>query len=88
MFVIDAIRSIQTFNAPVLGGPGTAAGNSIWMQLWIQLEGVLVTLVWSGVAAWIAFTIAKLVCGGLRVDADHEREGLDIRTHGETGYQH
>ena len=76
------------FNAPVLGGPGTAAGNSIWMQLWIQLEGVLLTLVWSGVAAWIAFKIAKVVCGGLRVDADHEREGLDIRTHGETGYQH
>ncbi len=76
------------FNSPVLGGPGTAAGNSIWMQLWIQLEGVLVTLVWSGIAALIAFKIAQYVCGGLRVDADHEREGLDIRTHGETGYQH
>ncbi|WP_341669272.1 ammonium transporter [Alcaligenes sp. SDU_A2] len=75
------------FNAPSWGGPGTAAGHSVWMQLWIQLEGVLLTLVWSGVAALIAFKLAQWICGGLRVSPEHEREGLDIRTHGESGYQ-
>jgi Amt family ammonium transporter len=74
------------FNAQALGGPGTAAGTGISHQLWIQLEGVLITVVWSGLVAWLAFFVANRLCG-LRVTPEEEREGLDIGSHGETAYQ-
>jgi len=54
-------------------------------QVWIQLKGVLITIVWSGVVAFIAFKIADLTIG-LRVSEEEEREGLDIASHGETAY--
>jgi len=51
----------------------------------VQLESVAITLVWSGVAAFIAFKIADLVVG-LRVPVEHEHEGLDVNSHGENAY--
>ena len=39
------------FNAQALGGPGLAEPGMIAHQLWVQLEGVLLTIVWSGVVA-------------------------------------
>ncbi|AMG36031.1 ammonium transporter [Achromobacter xylosoxidans] len=73
------------FNAQVLGGPGLAEPGMILGQLWVQLEGVLLTIVWSGVVAWIAYKIANALCG-LRVPEDQEREGLDVTSHGESAY--
>ncbi|NYT85893.1 ammonium transporter [Pollutimonas harenae] len=73
------------FNAKPLGGPGLATLAEVPYQVWLQLEGVLITIAWSAVVAWIAYFIADKVCG-LRVSADVEREGLDISTHGETAY--
>jgi ammonium transporter, Amt family len=81
------------FNNQALGGPGlvtdwvtvTVGSNSIITQLWIQLKGVLITIVWSGVVAFIAFKIVDLTIG-LRVTEEEEREGLDISSHGETAY--
>ncbi len=84
------------FNSPALGGPSlvadwvtvtmvTAADYSIISQVWIQLKGVLITIVWSGVVAFIAFKIVDLTIG-LRVSEEDEREGLDITSHGETAY--
>ncbi len=81
------------FNTQALGGPGlvgdwvTAAvtSNGIGAQVWIQLKAVLLTIVWSGVVAIVAFKIVDLVIG-LRVPEDEEREGLDITSHGETAY--
>ena len=52
---------------------------------WIQAQGVLTTMVWSGVVAFVAFKIVDMVIG-LRVPEDEEREGLDITSHGETAY--
>ncbi len=74
------------FNARPLGGPGLETLGAIPHQVWLQLEGVLITVVWSAVVAFIAYFIADKVCG-LRVPADMEREGLDIHSHGETAYQ-
>ncbi|TAL64421.1 MAG: ammonium transporter [Burkholderiaceae bacterium] len=79
--------------SPALGGTGiwdyvankVSPDYSITGQLWIQLQGVLTTIVWSGVVAFIAFKIADLVLG-LRVPEEAEREGLDITSHGETAY--
>ncbi|MEO6960196.1 MAG: ammonia channel protein, partial [Burkholderiaceae bacterium] len=74
------------FNAQALGGPGLKTIGQIPHQLWLQSEGILITLVWSGLVAWLACFVADKVCG-LRVSADVEREGLDIQLHGETAYQ-
>jgi Amt family ammonium transporter len=81
------------FAAPSLGGTGiydyvankVAEDYSIGGQVWIQLQGVLTTLVWSGVVAFIAFKLVDMVIG-LRVPEEEEREGLDITSHGETAY--
>jgi Amt family ammonium transporter len=72
------------FAAPSLGGTG-ADDFSIGSQVLIQLEAVVITIVWSGVVALVAFLIAKAVTG-LRVAEDEEREGLDITSHGEAAY--
>ena len=58
---------------------------SIASQLLIQAEGVVITIVWSGVVAFIAYKIVDLIMG-LRVSEESEREGLDITSHGETAY--
>jgi Amt family ammonium transporter len=82
------------FAAPSLGGAGiwdyvteTALPDySIASQVWIQLQGVLITIVLSGVVAFIAFALVKAVIG-LRVSEEAEREGLDIASHGESAYE-
>jgi Amt family ammonium transporter len=51
----------------------------------VQAKSVLVTVVWSGVVAFIAYKVADLLVG-LRVSEEAEREGLDISSHGETAY--
>ena len=81
------------FNAPGLGGPGfvtdwvtaTTGFSSIGEQVWVQAKAVGVTVVWTGVVAFIAFKIADLIVG-LRVTEEEEREGLDVNSHGEAAY--
>ena len=84
------------FCAPDLGGPGFVtdwitgavtkpAEYSIASQVWIQAKAIMITIVWSGVVAFIAYKIADLVVG-LRVPEEEEREGLDITAHGESAY--
>ena len=81
------------FASPKLGGTGiydyvankVSPDYSISGQVWIQLQGVLTTLVWSGVVAFVAYKLVDLVIG-LRVPEEEEREGLDITSHGETAY--
>ena len=72
------------FTAPSLGGTG-AADFSIVHQLGVQAEGVLITIVWSGIVAFVAYKLVDMVLG-LRVSEEDEREGLDITSHGETAY--
>jgi ammonium transporter, Amt family len=81
------------FNTQDLGGPGlvtdwvtaTVGSNPVGTQVWIQLKAVLLTIVWSGVVAFVSYKIVDLVMG-LRVSEEEEREGLDISAHGETAY--
>ena len=82
------------FASPRLGGQGVydyvankiSPDYSIADQLVIQGTGVLTTIVWSGVVAFIAYKIVDLVIG-LRVPEEEEREGLDISSHGESAYR-
>ena len=81
------------FASPSLGGTGICnyvtnkcgEWGGIGSQVWVQLQGVLVTIVVSAVVAFVAFKIVDLVIG-LRVTEEAEREGLDITSHGETAY--
>jgi len=73
------------FTASSLGGTGYAEGVTMGHQVWVQLLSVAITLVWSGVAAFIAFKIAGAIVG-LRVPEEQEREGLDVNSHGESAY--
>ncbi|HCX82078.1 MAG: ammonia channel protein [Curvibacter sp. RIFCSPHIGHO2_12_FULL_63_18] len=90
--IVGAILT-GVFASPSLGGTGVydyvtnavAEGYSIGTQVWIQTQGVLVTIVWSAVVSFIAFKLVDLVIG-LRVSEEDEREGLDISSHGETAY--
>ncbi len=75
------------FNAKAMSGPGLDSMAMVPYQLWVQFEGVLITIVWTSVVALAACYIADKVLGGMRVDADQERQGLDIHSHGETAYQ-
>ncbi|HZZ94526.1 MAG TPA: ammonium transporter [Usitatibacter sp.] len=84
------------FNAPQLGGPSfpvdwftgklvTPADYSIMSQFIIQAKAVGVTIVWSGVVAFVAYKIVDMVVG-LRVPEEDERIGLDITSHEESAY--
>jgi Amt family ammonium transporter len=72
------------FSAAAFGG---VKGDDYAMmsQLWIQIEGVLITIVWSGVVSAVLFKLIDMTIG-LRVDSDTERQGLDVATHGEQAY--
>lgn len=82
--IVGAIL-VGIFNAQAFGGPGLESASMIMGQLWIQIEGVLITIVWSAVVAYVAYKIADAVAG-IRVPEDVEREGLDINSHGESAY--
>jgi Amt family ammonium transporter len=61
-----------------IGGVDGGAG-----QFFIQIEGVALTLAWSGIGSFILLKIIDMVIG-LRVSEDVERDGLDLGLHGET----
>lgn len=75
---------VGVFAAPGLGGTGGDDFNMMG-QLFVQAEGVVITMVWSSVVAYIAYKIVDMIVG-LRVSEEAEREGLDISEHGETAY--
>lgn len=75
---------VAVFNAPSLGGQG-GDDYVIAAQLAVQAKGVIVTIIWSGVVAAIAYKIVDVIVG-LRVEEEAEREGLDITSHGEQAY--
>jgi len=81
--IIGAIGT-GIFVSPALGGVGVD-GYSMMSQVMVQATGVLVTIVWSGVVAFVCFKIVDMVMG-LRVSEEAEREGLDTATHGERAY--
>jgi Amt family ammonium transporter len=67
--------------------PGSAVVAEYVMntQMIAQVKAVLLTLVWSGVGAFIIFKIVDLLIGA-RVPAEAEQTGLDLSQHGERGY--
>jgi Amt family ammonium transporter len=68
-----------------LGGVGYAEGVTMGSQFAVQVTGVIVAGVWSGVASLILIKLTQALVG-LRVGRDAETQGLDLTSHGEAGY--
>ncbi len=71
--------------SPTLGGTGLE-GYRMGHQVWVQTLGVLITIGWSALIAYLGYKLADLTVG-LRVSEEQEREGLDTTYHGERAYQ-
>jgi ammonium transporter, Amt family len=83
--IIGSILTAVTM-LPSLGGPG-GEDYAMGAQLIIQIQAVVVAIIWAAVGSAIAFGIAKVVTG-LRVTEEVEREGLDLGEHGERAYNY
>jgi Amt family ammonium transporter len=79
---------------PALGGagyydftvfPAAVADYAMGAQVWIQIQAVAFTVVWTGVVSAVLFLVIKAVFG-LRPSAEDERQGLDQTSHGESAY--
>ncbi|MGH6989276.1 MAG: ammonia channel protein, partial [Stellaceae bacterium] len=62
------------------GTPGLIEGNPL--QLWYQIEGVVIVIAYDVVVSFILLKLIDVIIG-LRVSEDVEREGLDLALHGE-----
>ncbi len=72
------------FAVASVGGAGKSGlidGNPA--QVWTQIEGILLTVVWSGVGSFVILKAIDLAIG-VRVSREAEVEGLDFALHGET----
>jgi Amt family ammonium transporter len=77
----------------LLGDPNGFLGNGasgiseqgVLAQLQVQLLGIAVIFVWTGIATWAILKILSITIG-LRVDDETENQGLDQISHGERGY--
>jgi Amt family ammonium transporter len=79
--IVGAILT-GVFAVEAIGGtPGLLEGNP--GQVWIQLQGILATVVYSAVGSFVLLKIVQMLVG-LRVDEESEVEGLDLALHGET----
>jgi len=79
--IVGAILT-GVFAVEAIGGtPGALEGNV--GQIWLQIEGIVATIVWAAVATAVILLVLKAVMG-LRVEPEAEIEGLDLRLHGET----
>ena len=63
---------------------GMVDGNSA--QVLNQLGGVALTWVLAAIGTIVILKICDLILGGVRVEEQHEIEGLDLSMHGEEGY--
>jgi len=78
--IIGAILT-GVFAMEAIGGAKGALEGNVG-QIWTQIEGVAVTLIWSGLATFVILIIVNIITG-VRVSQAVEVEGLDINLHGE-----
>ncbi len=73
------------FASASLGGIGYAGEQTMSGQFLVQVQAVVVTLLWTGIGSAILYKVVDLIVG-LRVPVEAEREGLDLASHGEAAY--
>ena len=71
----------------VFSGFGFADGiTTMGGQVYVQLVGIVSTLVYTAVVTYILLKLVSLMTNGLRVDEEGEENGLDLVDHDESGY--
>ncbi|MDR0407483.1 MAG: ammonium transporter [Campylobacteraceae bacterium] len=65
-------------------GTGLLYGNP--SQVIVQIEGVIITIIYTAIATAVVFKVASLITGGARVSAEVESQGLDETEHGERAF--
>lgn len=79
--IVGAILT-GVFASSAIMGKSDADMVPMMHQLWVQIEGVLATIIYSGIATFILLKIVDMIIG-LRISEEEEREGLDVSQHGE-----
>ncbi len=77
---VFAVGAISASAETPAGFPGLLDGNP--HQVVVQLYGMAVTLVWSGLLTFVVLKVVEFMVP-LRVSQQHEIEGLDVTQHGE-----
>ncbi len=67
------------------GGAGLPEGVTLAGQVWKQIVGAGVTIVYCAVVSFVILKVVDMVVG-LRVNDEQEQEGLDLVLHDEQGY--
>ncbi|HEM7760241.1 ammonium transporter [Acinetobacter baumannii] len=80
--IVGAILTGVFYSDEIIKAANVALAPTFTGQLWVQVEGVLATMVYSGIATFIILKVIDLIIG-LRVNSDDERMGLDLSQHGE-----
>lgn len=68
-------------------GSGAAgiADEGALAQLLIQLEGIFVICLWTGIATWLILKVTSIFID-IRVSSESEDKGLDVSEHNEQAY--
>ncbi|VAX46268.1 Ammonia transporter [Acinetobacter calcoaceticus] len=80
--IVGAILTGVFYSDEIIKAANVPLAATFTKQLWVQVEGVLATMIYSGVATFVILKVIDLVIG-IRVNADDERMGLDLSQHGE-----
>jgi len=56
-------------------------------QIWVQIESVAVTTIYTAIMTVVVYYIVSAITGGVRVDEETETVGLDDSIHGERGFE-
>ncbi|RMA97698.1 ammonium transporter [Hydrogenothermus marinus] len=76
---IFALQSLAWDGSPLQNGDRLG-------QIWVQVESILFTIIYTAIMTTILFFVAKVLTKGARVDEESETVGLDETTHGERGF--
>jgi ammonium transporter, Amt family len=69
----------------LVGAGGGHLNHALGPQFQVQAIAVLAVALFSAIATFVITKLADMLVG-LRVNLEHETQGLDFATHGETGY--
>jgi Amt family ammonium transporter len=81
--IVGALLTGVFATAAITGDPAKAGlvdGNPA--QIPTQLYGIAATIVWCAIGTWVVLKAVDAIVG-LRVDAEIERDGMDLALHGE-----
>lgn len=71
----------------MFGGVGLSEGMTIMGQLFVQAEGVVVTIIYGAIATAIILKVVDVIVG-LRISEEDEVQGMDVALHDEKAYNH